>query len=69
MTNILIQIKDDSKTNDVIQFLNDIDFLEVKVQSDNKDKAKSNKKQLTNAFGIWKDKTISLSEIREKAWH
>jgi len=64
MTNLLIQIKDDSKTNDVIRFLKDIDFLKVIVQDDLKNK----KVSLKDAFGIWTDNNINLSDIRQKAW-
>ena len=69
MTNLLIQIKDDSKTNDVIRFLQDIDFLKVIVQDDLRKKhLKTNKIGLKDAFGIWPDKNINLSDIRQKAW-
>ena len=69
MTNLMIQIKDDSKTNDVIRFLKDIDFLKVIVQDDIKSSLLKNKKmRLKDAFGIWSDKDIKMSEIRQKAW-
>lgn len=69
MTNLLVQIKDDSKTNDVIRFLKNIDFLKVIVQDDLKSKLLKNKKiSLKDAFGIWADNNINLSDIRQKAW-
>ena len=69
MTNLTIQIKDDSKTNDVIRFLRDIDFLKVIIQDDKSCELLKNKKiSLKEAFGIWADRDIKLSEIRHKAW-
>lgn len=67
MTSLLINIKDDSKTEDVIRFLKDIDFLEIIEQNDVSTE-KNNKNTLSDAFGIWSKKNITLDEIREKAW-
>jgi len=69
MTSILIQIKDETKSNDVIRFLKDIDFLDVIVQPDSIEKnIRSQKQKLNDAFGIWADKDITLSGLRSKAW-
>ena len=34
MTTLMINVRDDKKVNDVLSFLRDIDFLEVRVKED-----------------------------------
>jgi len=63
MVSMTITIEDDCKAKDLLMFLRDIDFLKISVVPPH-----SEDSVLDNAFGIWKDRDISLAEIRERAW-
>lgn len=70
MTTVTLCIKDESKTEDVLRFLSDIDFLEVQPSPcfDVSTSVETSGSKLSAAFGIWKDKDISLNKLRVKAW-
>jgi len=67
MTSILVRVKDDRKVDDLIRFLRDIDFLDVKVESTS-DSIALKTNILDQAVGIWKNKSITLNSLRQKAW-
>lgn len=67
MTSILVRVKDDRKVADLIRFLRDIDFLDVKVESTS-DSINLKTNIFDQAVGIWKNKNISLNSLRQKAW-
>ena len=67
MTSILVRVKDDRKVDDLIRFLRDIDFLDVKVESTS-DSITLKTNILDQAVGVWKNKNSSLNSLRQKAW-
>ncbi len=65
MQHIILKVKDESKLNVLIQFLKNIDFIEIEEEKvDNQKGTKS----IEVLFGIWKKRNISLQDIRKKAW-
>lgn len=65
MQHIILKVKDESKLNVLIQFLRNIDFIEIE-EKIKKDKEKGN--IFKHSFGIWKDREITLDQLREKVW-
>ncbi len=67
MTTLMVNVRDDKKVNDVVSFLNDIDFLEVLVKSETSDRPlrRSPAKQLrsTRIFG-----DITESVVPDADW-
>ena len=66
MQKVTITIKDDSKLKALIQFLREIDFVEI--SRDEKSRNVYRDKKFDELFGIWKDRSISISDLRKKAW-
>ena len=67
MQRIVIHIKDDTKRNALISFLNEINFIDI--ESEEKEiSAVSRKGDLKKLFGIWENRDITLADIRQKAW-
>ena len=67
MQRLIIRIKDDAKLNALINFLNEISFIEV----EREEKVPSRllrKGDFRKLFGMWENRDISLSDIRQKAW-
>ncbi len=67
MQRIVIRVKDDAKLNALMSVLNEINFIEV----DREEKGASGLSRhgdLRKLFGIWKNRDISLADIRQKAW-
>ena len=67
MQRIVIHVKDDAKLNALMSVLNEINFIEV----DREEKGASGLSRngdLRKLFGIWKNRDISLADIRQKAW-
>jgi hypothetical protein len=67
MQKIVIHVKDDKKINSLISFLNEINFIDVESQEKEIAK-KSGKGDLRKLFGIWRDRDMTLADIRKKAW-
>jgi hypothetical protein len=67
MQKLIIHIKDDAKLNALINFLNEINFIEVE-REEKAPSGLSRKGDLRKLFGIWENRDISLSDIRQKAW-
>ncbi len=66
MKKITLNIKDESKLDIFIRFLREINFIEIsKIEKSTND---FETKSFNYLFGIWKNRSISLSDIREKAW-
>lgn len=64
---IIIDISDKNKAKNLINMLKDIPYIDnIKVESINKKKRK--KPDFKSVFQIWKDRDISLNDIRKKAW-
>ena len=67
MQRVVIHVKDDTKMNALMSVLNEISFIEIE-QEKKKTLGRSKQADLRKLFGIWKDRDISLSDIRKKAW-
>ena len=65
MKRIVINLKDESKEEIFRNFLREIPFIEIE-EKKSKNKESFEFKKL---YGIWKNRDITLREIREKAWH
>ncbi|RUM57518.1 MAG: hypothetical protein DSY59_02380 [Persephonella sp.] len=62
---IVIDISDERKAQYLIDILKDIPYINsIQV----KEERKKGKPDFNSVFGIWKDKNITLEEIRKKAW-
>ena len=66
MKQLVLNIKDESKIAAVKNFFKTISFIEVTPEiEDAEGKRKGNFEDL---FGVWKDRDISIDNIRAKAW-
>ncbi|MCF8234959.1 MAG: hypothetical protein K9G67_08040 [Bacteroidales bacterium] len=65
MKQILINIKDNSKFSFFLQLIKQFDFLEIKEINS---KQKSSKHDFFGSAGLWKNREINSSKLREKAW-
>jgi hypothetical protein len=61
---ISLEIKNESVTQKILDFLSSFqkDELQIKTYDENK------KETLSSFSGMWKDKDIDISTIREAAW-
>ena len=67
MQKLVIRVKDDAKINALMSVLTEINFIEV--EREEKDASRRSKKgDLRKLFGIWENRDISLTDIRQKAW-
>ena len=66
MGKILINIKDKSKAQIVVNLLKELPFIEFKEVS-NTDKTRK-ASEFRKLFGIWKGREVSLDDLRKKAW-
>lgn len=67
MQKLIIHVKDDAKLNTLLNFLNEISFIEVEREEESPSKL-SKRGDLRKLFGIWENRDISISDIRRKAW-
>ena len=66
MDKILINIKDKSKSHIVVDLLKELSFIEFRELGK---VAKSGKtSDFRKLFGIWKDREVTLANLRQKAW-
>ncbi|MCK5808790.1 hypothetical protein KAH37_07390 [bacterium] len=68
MQQVVVKIKDDSKLALFLRFIEHLDFVEVKKTQTTKRTEKQNS-SLRNLFGIWKERDVELSDIRNRAWN
>ena len=62
---IVIDVSNEEKAKNLIDMLKDIPYVKnFKVES----KKKKKKPDFEAVFGIWKDRNITLKDVREKAW-
>ncbi len=62
---IVIDISDEKKAKHLIDMLKDIPYVKsIKVKHEKKKK----KPNFELVFGIWKERDITLEDIRKKAW-
>jgi len=67
MQRIIINVKDDSKINSLVNFLQEINFIDIENAEENVTTA-SKKGDLRKLFGLWENRDTTLEEIRQKAW-
>lgn len=67
MQRIIINVKDDKKINSLVNFLNEINFIDIESEEKKTSKIKR-KGDLRKLFGIWQARQITLEDIRKKAW-
>ncbi|NIM10710.1 MAG: hypothetical protein GTO45_01885 [Candidatus Aminicenantes bacterium] len=67
MSVVVLNIKNEEKGRFLLDFLKQIEFIEVEEPPAKKAKSKE-KESFTELFGIWKDRDIDLETIRKKAW-
>ncbi len=67
METIILNIKDQGKYLAFLQFVQQLDFVEVERPA--KKKQTAEKYDLFASAGLWKDKNIDAKELRAKAWN
>ncbi len=67
MEQVVIRIKNKSSKELFLNFIKHLDFISV-VDSNKIEKNHDKKVNFSELCGIWKDRNISIEEIREKAW-
>ena len=70
MTRLQIRIKDEDKAIIVFNLLKELPFVEIEQTEGEKivKPSKRGKESLAELFGLWKDRAVSLVDIRKKAW-
>ena len=71
MTTVIIEIKDNQKLTSLLDVLNSLQFVklvEVKHKKTKQTLLKTKNEGLKSLKGLWKDRDISLDEIRKTAW-
>lgn len=67
MEKITLTIKDDSKLSFFLKLMKQLDFVEVD-KSSLKRKSRVGKYDFFASAGLWKDRDIKATELRENAW-
>ena len=68
MQQVVVRIKDDSKLALFLRFIEHLDFVEIKNTQKEPQPGEENS-ALRNLFGIWKERELELSDIRNRAWN
>jgi hypothetical protein len=70
MTRLNIIIKDNEKAIIVLNLLKELPFVEIEESADEKTgkSGKSEKGSVSDLFGLWENRKITLGDIRKKAW-
>ncbi|WP_457623392.1 hypothetical protein [Persephonella sp.] len=62
---IVIDVSNEKKAKKLIDILKDIPYVKsIKVESE----IRKEKPDFESVFGIWKDREITLDNLRKKAW-
>ena len=67
MEKLTLIIKDDSKLVHVLNFLRQLDFVEVE-RAVPKLKKQTKKHDIFASAGMWKNREIDANQLREEAW-
>ena len=67
METIILNIKDQAKYLSFLQFVQQLDFVEVEKPA--KKKPVAEKYDFFASAGLWQGKTIDAKELRVKAWN
>jgi hypothetical protein len=70
VTRLQIKIKDEDKAIIVFNLLKELPFVEIEQTEGEKigKPIKRGEGSLAELFGLWKDRAVSLGDIRKKAW-
>ena len=70
MTRLHIKIKDNEKATIVLNLLKELPFVEIEESAEEKTRkpGKRAKGSMSDLFGLWENRKITLSDIRKKAW-
>ncbi len=63
--NITIHIENQSRAERLIEFLKELPYLEIK--EEDKERSK-NTTEIKNLFGLWKNRDVSIKDIRGIGW-
>jgi hypothetical protein len=67
MSEIVLNIKNEEKGKFLLDFLKQIEFVEIKNRT-NKKINRDKDVNFKDLYGIWKGRDINLEMIRKKAW-
>jgi hypothetical protein len=67
METIVLNIKDQAKYLSFLQFVQQLDFVEVEKPA--KKRSVTSKNDFFSSAGLWKDRNIDAKELRFKAWN
>jgi len=67
METIVLNIKDQAKYLSFLQFVQQLDFVEVEKPA--KKRSLTKKYDFFASAGLWKDRNIDAKELRFKAWN
>ena len=67
MSEIVLSIKNEEKGKFLLDFLKQIEFIEIRNRTDKKTNLNKDA-SFKDLYGIWKGRDITLESIRKKAW-
>jgi len=67
MQRLVIHVKDDAKLSALMSVLKEINFIEVE-REEKETSGLSRHGDFRKLFGIWEKRSVSLTDIRQKAW-
>ncbi len=59
---VILRIENSHRRKTLIEFLKQLPFVEIE------EKIKKSKSNIDGIFGIWKNRDITLKDIRQRAW-
>lgn len=62
----MIKVKDDKKGMHLVNFLEQLDFVEI--EKDRSSKFDKTKSDLFRSAGTWRDRDIDATKLRTEAW-
>jgi hypothetical protein len=68
MSVVVLNIKNEVKGKFLLDFLKQIEFVEIEEEQSNIEDKSSDKESFRDLFGIWKNRDITIETIRQKAW-
>ena len=68
MSVVVLNIKNELKGKFLLDFLKQIEFVEIEEEQSNIEDKSSDKESFRDLFGIWKNRDITIETIRQKAW-
>jgi len=69
MARVLINIKDNQKTHILLSLLRELPSVEIEDNRETRGRRQGTSSgNFSNIFGIWKNRNITLDDIRKKAW-